>query len=122
MRWLAAAPAHAACCPQESPRLGIRFSAAHFLWTIRLFMLAALWFKWGPETRARSVIFDRVARIFDRIATSIAPPSHRIGLLGRADRNQNYLMIGNRVRRMDSWGITEYEILDVDVVQRYAYV
>ena len=31
-------------------------------------------------------------------------------------------MVGNRVRRKDNWRITEYDILDVDVVQRHAYV
>ena len=39
-----------------------------------------------------------------------------------ADRNHDFLMVGARVRRMDRDGIAVYDILDVDVVQRHAYV
>ena len=74
LRWflLAAAPAHGACCPQESPTDGISFSAAHFLWAIMLLMLTALWCKRGPKARARNAIFDCVAYMFDRIAAFVA--------------------------------------------------
>ena len=51
-----------------------------------------------------------------------SPTSRQGGLLGGSDRNHDFLMVGARVRRMDRYGIAVYDILDVDVVQRHAYV
>ena len=55
-------------------------------------------------------------------ATQIEPP--RTGLLGgaRGDRNQDLLMIGNRIRHMGRAGVALYDVTGVDTVQRHAYI
>ena len=86
-----------------------------------------------------SIVFLLVIKYCDATATAQAysnqssrplwpvpvPPSSspsRSGLLGGSDRNHDFLMVGARVRRMDRDGIAVYDILDVDIVQRHAYV
>ena len=69
-----------------------------------------------------SLTEDSLACASTETTTTRAAAVRRTGLLGGArNRNQDYLMVGNRVRKRHRQGLGLYDVTDVDTTQRYAY-
>ena len=92
------------------------------IWVVRRFTAYASQAGVASTRFACASTRDSLACASTETTTTMAAAVRRTGLLGGArNRNQDYLMVGNRVRKRHRQGLGLYDVTDVDTTQRYAY-